>query len=236
MYSSCGGVYTGNTFTFPSGAKIRTGHLKDDNAYSKYQGHEYQKILIEELTHISREEDYEKLRASNRSKYSDIKAQVFCTTNPDGAGHKWVKNRWNIPDSPKDLIIYKTPNGLTRVFIPSTIKDNPILTDNDPNYVRQLESIQDEELRRAWVDGSWAGFGIEGAYYRNQLKKALEENRITSVPCELGLPVITWWDLGVGDSTCIGFFQQVGYEWRIIDYYEASGEGLAHYASVLNNK
>ena len=29
---------------FPSGAKIRTGHLKDQNAYTKYQGQEYQKV------------------------------------------------------------------------------------------------------------------------------------------------------------------------------------------------
>ena len=35
-------------------AKIRTGHLKDDNAFSKYQGHEYHKILIEELTQIAK--------------------------------------------------------------------------------------------------------------------------------------------------------------------------------------
>ncbi len=57
---------------FPSGAIIRTGHLKDSNAYTKYQGHEYQKILNEELTHIPRESDYEKLLGSNRSKYPDI--------------------------------------------------------------------------------------------------------------------------------------------------------------------
>jgi len=52
---------------FPSGAVIRTGHLKDDNAYTKYQGHEYQRQLIEELTQISNEENYLKLISSCRS-------------------------------------------------------------------------------------------------------------------------------------------------------------------------
>jgi hypothetical protein len=47
------------------------------------------------------------------------------------------------------------------------------------------------------------------------------------------LPVHTFWDLGVGDSTCIWFVQQVRDEVRVIDYYEASGEGLPHYAQVL---
>jgi len=239
MYAPAGGIYTGNTFTFPSGAKIRTGHLKDDNAFSKYQGHEYQKMLIEELTQISTETDYEKLRASCRSKHRDISPQIFATTNPDGPGHKWVKERWKIPDEPTGPVITKVPTKdgyMTRIFIPSTLDDNRILMESDPNYVNQLDSIQDEELRNAWRYGSWAGFGIKGAYYKDQLQRAIRENRITDVPYEVAMPVITWWDLGVGDSTCIGFFQRVGVQWRMIDYYESSGEGLSHYVKVLSDK
>lgn len=235
MYAPCGGVYTGTTFTFPSGAKIRTGHLKDDNAFQKYQGHEYHKILIEELTQISSESDYEKLRASSRSKYKDISPQIFATTNPDGPGHKWVKERWQIPDEPTELVITKK-GGMSRVFIPSTVEDNKILLDSDPMYLNQLNSIQDEELRNAWRYGSWSGFGIKGAYYKDQLQKAIKENRITDVPYEMAMPVITWWDIGVGDSTSIGFFQKVGFQWRMIDYYEASGEGLQHYIRVLSDR
>jgi hypothetical protein len=54
-------AYRPAILTFPSGAVIRTGHLKDDNAYSKYQGHEYHKMLVEELTQIPSEENYLKL-------------------------------------------------------------------------------------------------------------------------------------------------------------------------------
>ena len=71
---------------FPSGAIIRTGHLRDDQAYTKYQGHEYQRMLIEELTQIPDEESYLKLLSSCRSTI-DIKPQVFCTANPGGKGH-----------------------------------------------------------------------------------------------------------------------------------------------------
>lgn len=237
MYAPAKGIYVGDTFRFPSGAKIRTGHLKDENAFSQYQGHEYHKILIEELTQIERMEDYEKLRASCRSKYPDIKPQMFATTNPDGPGHKWVKKRWNIPDAPTKPIITIDPDTkMSRIFIPSTLQDNQRLLESDPNYINILNSIQDEELKDAWLHGSWAGFGLKGSYYRDQLSRALRENRITDVPYELALPVITWWDLGVGDSTCIGFFQKVGLQWRMIDYYEASGEGLAHYVKVLSEK
>ena len=37
------------------GGKTRVGHLKDKTSYEKYQGHEYQKILMEELTQIPSE-------------------------------------------------------------------------------------------------------------------------------------------------------------------------------------
>jgi hypothetical protein len=50
------------------------------------------------------------------------------------------------------------------------------------------------------------------------------------------LPVHTFWDLGIGDSTAIGFVQQVGAQIHAIDYYEASGEGLSHYARVLQDR
>jgi hypothetical protein len=48
--------------------------------------------------------------------------------------------------------------------------------------------------------------------------------------------VDTWWDLGVGDSTAIWFTQSVGRAIHVIDFYENRGEGLPHYAKVLQEK
>lgn len=76
----------------------------------------------------------------------------------------------------------------------------------------------------------------KGAYYKDQIAKMRDEGRICSVPYEVMLPVYTWWDLGMSDSTAIGFFQFAGREIRMIDYYEASGEGLNHYAGILQKK
>jgi len=77
----------------------------------------------------------------------------------------------------------------------------------------------------------------EGSYYGRLLQRAEEEGRVGRVPAEPGLLVHTAWDLGVGDSTAVWFFQHLPAgrlgEWRFIDFYEASGEGLAHYAEVL---
>jgi len=77
---------------------------------------------------------------------------------------------------------------------------------------------------------------VRGAVYAKELAQARADERIRAVPYDPLLPVHTSWDLGVGDSTAIWFAQQIGAELRIIDYYEASGEGLHHYANVLNSK
>ncbi len=77
---------------------------------------------------------------------------------------------------------------------------------------------------------------LVGAYYGKQMELARSQKRIGSVPWEPTLPVETWWDLGVGDSTAIWFAQRVGREVRLIDYLESSGEGLPFYAKELNAK
>jgi phage terminase large subunit len=75
-----------------------------------------------------------------------------------------------------------------------------------------------------------------GSYYGTQMARAEKENRICNVPHETKLMVDTYWDLGVADSTTIWFVQTYGMESRIINYYENSGEGLAHYAKVLKGQ
>lgn len=77
---------------------------------------------------------------------------------------------------------------------------------------------------------------VVGAYYGRLLTQAERDGRITRVPYDPMLEVTTAWDLGIGDSTAIWFVQQLGREVRIIDYYEASGVGLDHYAKVLKER
>ncbi len=76
----------------------------------------------------------------------------------------------------------------------------------------------------------------EGCYYGKLLEQAEQAGRVTRVPVQPELPVDTWWDLGIGDSTAIWFCQRAGLEYHLVDYYECSGEGLAHYARVLQDK
>lgn len=76
-----------------------------------------------------------------------------------------------------------------------------------------------------------------GSYYSALLDAAERDGRICPVPWEPMLPVETWWDLGMDDATAIWFVQQsrTG-QVRVIDYEEASGEALGHYANMLAGK
>ncbi|HZW06308.1 MAG TPA: hypothetical protein VFF65_04220 [Phycisphaerales bacterium] len=95
--------------------------------------------------------------------------------------------------------------------------------------------MTEEEFEQEWYLSTDAA--IKGQYYAKELRTAKEQGRITAVPYDPILPVDTDWDLGVGDSTAIWFSQSLrGGEVRLIDYYEASGEGLPHYAGVLQQK
>lgn len=160
MYQRYGAVFTGQpaTVKFPSGAIIRAGHLKDDQAYTKYQGHEYQRMLIEEVTQIPDETRYLQLLGSCRSTVPNLAARVFLTTNPGGVGHQWVKQRFVDVAAPGTK--YTDQTGRTRIFIPARVEDTPQLANNDPGYIAFLEGLKDKnpELWKAWRLGDWDTF------------------------------------------------------------------------------
>ena len=140
-----------------------------------------------------------------------------------------------------------TPRGKNHGYeLYEMAKNNPkwfvqILTVDDTKAISQ-EAIEEERLAGMDEDLIQQEFycsfeaAIQGAYYAKQINKANEDGRITNVPYVENLPVYTVWDLGVGDSTAIWFVQLVNQEIRIIDYYEAQGEGLPYYAKVLDEK
>ena len=77
---------------------------------------------------------------------------------------------------------------------------------------------------------------INGSYYAEILTNLENQGRRTTVPYDPALDVFTVWDLWINDSTAIWFWQRIGKEIRVIDYYENNGEGLSHYVSILKEK
>ncbi len=121
-----------------------------------------------------------------------------------------------------------------------TVDDTPVFT---PEIIanEKLELINEygeSEGMRLFLQEYYCSFKgfIQGAYYAKQITDAYESSRITAVPYATGNEVYTFWDLGMDDSTTIWFMQHIGMQYRFIDYYENSGEGLSHYAKVLKEK
>lgn len=188
LYSQLGAVQKGSPpeFHWPSGAVIRTGHLKDSDAYTKYQGHEYHKILIEELTHIPEEKHYIRILSSARSTTRELSPQVFLTTNPGGKGHMWVKKRFVDPAVPGTTIWPE--KGRTRCYIPATIDDNPTLMNNSPEYVEQIEALKDtdNETYMAWRFGDWdrfAGQVFKEVSQAHKIKTLVPDSSFTHYLC-----------------------------------------------------
>jgi phage terminase large subunit len=102
----------------------------------------------------------------------------------------------------------------------------------------ELQAARDDMAEEEYEQEFECSFqaAIAGAYYGKLMSEAMADGRIGAAPWDPVLPVHTGWDLGIGDSTAIWFAQQVGREIHWIDFYEASGVGLDHYAKMLGEK
>lgn len=77
---------------------------------------------------------------------------------------------------------------------------------------------------------------IKGAFYADEMRAMDAEGRIRPLVIDRDIRVRTGWDIGRTDSTAITFWQCVGNERRLVDYYEAAGKIITSYADVLYDK
>ena len=223
-------------WSFPSGARIELGYLDRDQDVMRYQSRQFQWIGWEELAQWPTPYAYTYMISRlRRPARMNIPVYVRATCNPDGPGVRWIAERWGIAADGRSTRSETTVEGhrWRRRFIAARLSDNPHLAGT--GYREQLLALPDE-IRRALLDGRWDEPIVGGAIYAEALSLARTEGRITRVPVEPTVRVDTAWDLGVGDATAIWFSQTVGREVRLVDYYEASGEGLPHYAAMLDRR
>lgn len=218
---------------FPSGARIKFGYLKDDSDKYQYKSAEFQYVGFEELTQFPTEDGYRYIISRVRG-VPELQKYVRATTNPDGPGHEWVKRRWQIAgDGGPTRFQFRAGNELRwREFIPAKVQDNPHI---DPGYVNTLNMMSEQE-RRALLEGRWDVPDVKGSILKPQMTAAFAQNRVCSLPVETSVPVNCFWDLGNGDGCGIWFHQRVGQQNRFIEYYEAEGMPLEHYAQVIKSR
>ena len=155
-----------HVWTFPSGAKIYFGSMQHTRDRVNYQGKRYDFIDFDELTQFTFDE-YSYLFSRNRPNGPGTRCYMRAQANPGGIGHGWVKERFITPAPPMttiwDEVVIRFPDGheeirkKARIFVPSTIFDNKILLQNDPDYITRLASMPEAE-KQALLYGDWNTF------------------------------------------------------------------------------
>lgn len=214
---------------FKNGSIIYFLYLQTAADVEKYSGIELHALFVDEATHI-REEFLKKIGACVRST-DDFPKMIRYTCNPDGVSMMYIKRlfidrRYEDGEDPDDY-----------GFIQSLLTDNAILMENDPSYMRYLESLP-PKIREAWLYGRWDVY--EGMYFEEfrdtpdpilsaeaglTVEEALRDHRWTHViePFE---PPANWnifrsYDWGYGKPFSVGYWalspENVAY--RILEVY-----------------
>ena len=116
------------------------------------QSSEYDFIGIDELTHMTeyvfRYLVYSRLRSAKEG----VKPNFFAGTNPGGIGHLFCKKLWI--DKNPDPSEYPDYRPEDYDFIPAKVWDNPDLINTDPDYIRRMQNLPEND-RRALLEGDW---------------------------------------------------------------------------------
>jgi hypothetical protein len=128
-------------------------------------------------------------------------------------------------------------NALLTYFDELEQKHDIKLTDKQKAWYSEKWRVLGDDMKREYPSTPEEAFAqsVEGAYYAAQFRKIYADGRICK-GLKNQAKVNTVWDIGVGDSTAIWFYQLIGNEVHIVDFYENSGEGLQHYMRVLHDK
>ena len=219
IYPALGGVWRQQrrTWYFPGGARLKMRSLERDADASKYQGHSYTDIMIDEAGNFPDPSPLNKLRATLRNPHG-IPPFYGMSANPGGPGHAWIKERF-IDPAPDGLMPIADPiTGEVRVYIPSRLEDNRILMEQDPHYRNRIMQSGPAWLVRAWLAGDW------NATPEGGLIKAEWFRRYHTAPAEF-LRIVQSWDTAYKPdehndySVCTTWGEARGGGYYLLDVY-----------------
>ena len=102
-------------------------------------------------------------------------------------------------------------------------------------YIIKYGKLLGEALFNQEYLSSWEA-AVVGAVWGSELQELERERRARPIKYDPRYPVHTSWDIGVGDSTVILYWQVIDQVPRMIDWFEVSGRGLQTCAEELMSK
>lgn len=128
--------------------------------------------------------------------------------------------------------VTRTPTN--SIAIKMNWRDNPWFTSVLEQEKDDLKRDEPEDYETVWEGQCRAA--VAGAIYAKEMRKAMDDDRIRAVPYDASHAVQTFWDLGWADNTSIWFVQKIGFEYRIIDFYQNARQSIQHYLQILQDK
>lgn len=153
----------------PSGGTLKLRHIENEADASLYQGHSYTFVGVDEIGNYPTLDYIDKLRSTLRGGRAGQLHVFRCTGNPGGPGHMLLKYRYVDPADYGQTFIGE--DGVERCYYHSTVQNNPMLLDNDPDYIDRIKASGQEWLVKAWLEGDWnvvAGSYLEGIWDPNR--------------------------------------------------------------------
>lgn len=147
-----------------TGEKLFFRQFKKTSDYWSFHGHAYPWQGWEELTTWPSSDCYKSMFACARSTRTGMPIRIRSTTNPYGPGHNWVKARWRLPLSPRDVVGKVISNSRdrdgelepARVAVHGHILENRIMMEADPGYLGRIRAAaRNKSEQMAWLHGSW---------------------------------------------------------------------------------
>lgn len=157
-----------NQINFKNDAIIHLGHIQYKSNLENYLSSEIHVALWDEATTFT-QEMIGFMRSRVRlgglevpEKWQKRLPFIVYASNPRGASHHYFRRHFVM--ARKAYTIFQAPKsdgGMSRLFIPALISDNPTLTENDPDYADRLRGMGDPSMVEAYLSGDWST--VEGA-------------------------------------------------------------------------
>lgn len=190
--------------------------------------------------------------------FEGIRHNISRVRSYEGIDVCWVEEAVNVPESSWRVLIPTIRKAGSEIWMTF----NPEL-ETDYTYVEWVKNSRPDAVVQQvnWRDNPWftaemraekdllksrnldsylnvweghCRLMLEGAIYAQELRDAQAEGRLSqSVPYDRSVPVDAFFDLGRSDLTAIWFGQKVGFQYRVINYYQGNQKAIGHYLKFL---
>lgn len=178
------------SWSFPSGAVVKFDHMEHEKDRFKYQGAQIPLIVFDELTHFTETQFWYMVSRSRST--CGVRPYIRGTCNPDAKSFVakliawWIDptTGYAIPERSGVVRYLIRVNGVIHwgdsreelaerfpghapksfTFIPAKLEDNPALTEKDPDYLANLQSLPLVEQERL-LGGNWKIVDTDGCYW-----------------------------------------------------------------------